>query len=71
VSGRIYDSEKYAYCKKCGSEMSISAERNHWGPMCKNKMCDGGLMDAIYVMDKMEFRYKKLQKILSNFHLKD
>jgi hypothetical protein len=71
MSGRIYDQGNYAYCKKCGSDMYTSAERNHWGPMCKNKMCDGGLMDAEYYSDKMIFRYKKLQKILNNYYEKD
>jgi hypothetical protein len=67
MSGRIYDLGKYAYCKKCGSEMFTSNHRNHWGPLCKNKLCDGGLIDAFYVMDKMEFRYQKLKQILKNY----
>ena len=66
MSGRVYDTNagKYAYCEKCGSDMWTSSERNSHGPMCKNKFCDGGLMDAIYVYHKAVFRKKKLQNVL-------
>lgn len=48
MSGRIYDSGIDPVCGKCGSKMLSSAERNFNGPKCKNKKCDGSLMDAIY-----------------------
>lgn len=70
MSGCIYDTENYAFCEKCGSEMWTSAERNFYGPMCKNKFCDGGIMDAIYVIDKIVFRYKKLNKIINKLNEK-
>ena len=67
MSGRIYDpvGTKYIYCSKCGSEMWTSIERNHWGPLCKNKLCDGSIMDAIYLKDKSYFRKKKLNQLLN------
>ncbi len=48
MSGRIYDIGLSAICSKCGSEMWTSFERNYNGPKCKNKKCDGGVLEAIY-----------------------
>jgi hypothetical protein len=48
MSGRIYDQSGKATCKKCGSNMLLSQERNFNGPKCKNKKCDGSLLDALY-----------------------
>lgn len=67
MSGRIYsDIHDYVYCEKCGSDMWSSRDRNFNGPKCKNKKCDGGLLDAVYVMDKNVMRNKKLKKITNN-----
>lgn len=49
MSGRIYDLSNRATCKKCGSDMLLSSERNFWGPKCKNKGCDGGTLEAEYL----------------------
>lgn len=67
MSGNIYDpiESKYAYCTKCGSPMWTSSERNYWGPLCKNKLCDGSLMDVIYVYSEVAFRKKKLEQLLN------
>ncbi len=48
MSGRIYDLSNKAMCKKCGSDMLLSSERNFNGPKCKNKKCQGSLIDAEY-----------------------
>ena len=48
MSGRIYDYSGKATCLKCGSDMFLSSERNFNGPMCKNKKCDGRMLDASY-----------------------
>jgi tRNA(Ile2) C34 agmatinyltransferase TiaS len=54
MSGRIYDLLGTPYCKKCGSQMLSSAERNFNGPRCKSKKCGGGLLDAEYRDEKGE-----------------
>lgn len=51
MSGRLYDLSGKANCKKCGSDMFLSRERNFNGPKCKNKKCDGGTLDAEYDKD--------------------
>lgn len=48
MSGRIYDSGVDPVCKKCGSSMMTSRERNFNGAKCKNTKCDGGMLDAEY-----------------------
>ena len=48
MSGRIYDLGIEPICLKCGSDMFTSHEQNFNGPRCKNKKCDGGIMDAKY-----------------------
>lgn len=51
MSGRFYDRSGKATCKKCGSDMVLSHDNNFNGAVCKNKKCDGNLLDAIYDPD--------------------
>lgn len=48
MSGRLYDNGIDPKCGKCGEDMFTSQERNFNGAKCKNKKCDGGVLDAIY-----------------------
>lgn len=67
---RIYDRPGNPYCTICGSEMTSSIERNFYGPFCKNKLCNGGLLDAIYVVSIIEYRKIKLKNIIKNYENK-
>jgi hypothetical protein len=52
MSGRIYDpfgsGGKIPFCSKCNSIMFTSQETNFNGIKCKNKKCNGDLLDSVY-----------------------